>query len=84
MTKENADAPPILNGMIEIPITESGSIVRNRMLREAINPAPEAYKLFNPGGQGLAYDVSLACRSTILPFATSKKDICTAKMMPRP
>ena len=50
------------------------------MLRGAINPAPEAYKRFDPGGQGLAYDVSLAYWSTILPFTTSKGDISTANM----
>ena len=72
MTKEKADALHMLNGMIEIPIAGSGSVVRNRMLCGVNNPAPEAYKHFNPGGQGLAYEVSLACGNAILPFGTSK------------
>ena len=41
------------------------------MLRRAINSAPEAYKRNDPGGQGLASNVLLACRSTVLLFATS-------------
>ena len=50
------------------------------MLRGAMNPAPEAYKLFDPGGQGHAYDVSLACGSIIPRFTTPIGGIKTAKM----
>ena len=78
--KEKADPRLVLNWVIEIPIAGSSPVVRNRMLRGAMNPAPEAYKLFYPGGQGHAYDVSLVCESTILHFTTSKEDICTTKM----
>ena len=55
------------NGVVEIPITGSVSIVRNRTLRGAINPATEKYKFFDPGGEKFVVD-------------PSKKDIfCTAK-----
>jgi len=50
------------------------------MLRGAINPAPEMDKSFDSGGQGLTYDVLLACGSTIILFATSKGNVCTAQM----
>ena len=39
------------NGVTEIPITGSGSVLRNRILRGAINPTHEMYKLFDPGGE---------------------------------
>ena len=51
MAKEKADAPIMLNGVAEIPITGSGSVVRNRMLRGAINSALEVYKLFDSSGE---------------------------------
>ena len=41
-----ADASPMSNGVIEIPITRLGWDVRNQMLRRDINPAPEEYKFF--------------------------------------
>ena len=40
------------------------------MLHGTMNPTPEACKIFYPGRQGLAYDVSLACGSIIPPFTT--------------
>ena len=45
-----------------------------------MNPAPEAYKHFYPGGQGHAYDVSLACGSIILPFITPKDYMKTSEI----
>ena len=59
-TKPKADVPFMSNGVIYTLIAGSSSVMKNRMLREAMNLAPEACKLFDPGGQGLAYDVSLA------------------------
>ena len=47
------------------------------MLRGAMNPALEACKLFDPDGQGLAYEVSLACGSTILHFTATEEGIST-------
>ena len=79
-TKPKADAPPMSNGDMAISIAGSSSVMRKRMLCGAINPAPEAYKLFHPSGQSHAYDVSLASGSTILPFTTPKENIRTAKM----
>ena len=49
------------------------------MPRGAMNAAPEMCKLFDPGGQGLTYDVSLACGSIILHFTATNEDISTAK-----
>ena len=79
-TKPKADAPPMSNGVMAIPMAGSSSVMRKRMLCGAINPAPEAYKLFHLSGQGHAYDVSLPSGSTILPFTTPKENIRTSKM----
>ena len=76
--KQKADALPMSNGLTEIPISESSSVM-NRMLRGAMNPAPEVCKLFDPGGQGLAYEVSLACGRTVLHFTATNEDISAAK-----
>ena len=47
------------------------------MLRGAMNPAPEVRKLFNPDGQGLAYEVSSASGSTVL-HITAKTTSCVS------
>ena len=52
--------------MTNIPVSGSGSVMKNRMLRGAMNPTPGVCKLFDPGGQGHAYEVSSASGSTVL------------------
>ena len=39
--------------MTKIPVSGSGSVMKDRMLRGAMNPTPEVCKLFDPGGEGL-------------------------------
>ena len=61
--------------MTNIPVSGSRSVMKNRMLREAMNPTPGVCKLFDPGGQGHAYEVSSACGSTVL-HITAKTRSC--------
>ena len=51
--------------MTNIPVSGSRSVMKNRMLRGAMNPTPVVCKLFDPGGQGRAYEVSSASGSTV-------------------
>ena len=76
MTKPKADTLPMSNGVTKIPVSGSGSVMKNRMLRGAMNPTtPEVCKLFDPGGQGHAYEVLSACGSTVL-HSTAKTRSC--------
>ena len=56
----------LMKVMTNVPVSGSGSVMKNRMLRGAMNPAPGVCKLFDPGGQGHAYEVSSASGSTVL------------------
>ena len=77
MTKPKADTLPMSNGLTKIPVSGSGSVMKNRMLRGAMNPTPEVCELFDPGGQGHAYEVSSACGSTVL-HSTAKTRSCVS------
>ena len=77
MTKPKTDTLPMSNRVTKIPVSGSGSVMKNRMLRGAMNPTPEACKLFDPGGQGHAYEGSLACGSSVL-HSTAKTRSCVS------
>ena len=63
--------------MTKIPVSGSGSVMKNRMLRGAMNPTPGVCKLFDPGGQGHAYEVSSASGSTILNISAKTRSCVT-------
>ena len=66
------NAPPISNKGAEIPITRSGSVRNNRMPRGTINPAPEAYKLFELGGEIFPKDEAISGKAT---FCTCEEEV---------
>jgi len=76
--KKKADVPPMSNWVIEIAIAGSSSVMRDRMLRGAMNLPPEAYKILNFGCKGHANDV--CWHSIIPPLTTLKNYIRTSKM----
>ena len=67
----------LMKVMTNVPVSGSGSVMKNQMLRGAMNLAPGVCKLFDPGGQGHAYEVSSACGNTVL-HITAKTRSCVS------
>ena len=63
--------------MTNIPVSGSRSVMKNRMLHGAMNPTPRVCKLFDPGGQGHAYEVSSTPESTVLHFSAKTRSCVT-------